>query len=126
MTPEEADRVLARLAGVSMLTFSVDGSAVTAHRLVMRVIRENLTAAGSLAAVCEAAARLLTGQVRSLSKSWHEDRATARDLVEQIMALDESITRLPPDGNLNQRLLLLRGSALWFLNELGDSATRPS
>ena len=46
LTPEAADRVLARLAGVSLLTFSVDGSAVTAHRLVMRVIRENLAADG--------------------------------------------------------------------------------
>ena len=47
LAPEVADRALARLAGASLLTFSVDGSAVTAHRLVMRVIRENL-AAGTL------------------------------------------------------------------------------
>ena len=49
---EAADRVLARLAGVSLVTFSVDGTAVTAHRLVMRVIRENLAAAGKLTAAC--------------------------------------------------------------------------
>ena len=48
LAPEVADRVLARLAGASLLTFSLDGSAVTAHRLVMRVIRENLAVAGSL------------------------------------------------------------------------------
>ena len=57
LAPEVVDRVLARLAGASLLTFSVDGSAVTAHRLVMRVIRENLAASNSLTAVCEAAAR---------------------------------------------------------------------
>ena len=57
LAPEVADRVLARLAGASLLTFSLDGSAVTAHRLVMRVIRENLAASNSLTAVCEAAAR---------------------------------------------------------------------
>ena len=56
LAPEIADRVLARLAGASLLTFSLDGSSVTAHRLVMRVIRENLAASNSLTAVCEAAA----------------------------------------------------------------------
>ena len=61
LAPEVADRVLARLAGASLLTFSVDGSAVIAHRLVMRVIRENLAAGGALTAVCQAAARLLDG-----------------------------------------------------------------
>ena len=53
LAPEVADRVLARLAGASLLTFSVDGSSVTAHRLVMRVIRENLAADSALTAVCE-------------------------------------------------------------------------
>jgi flagellar basal body rod protein FlgC len=46
---------------VSLLTFSVDGSAVSAHRLVMRVIRENLAASGALTAVCEKASDLLVG-----------------------------------------------------------------
>ncbi len=48
LAPEVADRALARLAGASLLTFSVDGSAVSAHRLVMRVIRENLAADNAL------------------------------------------------------------------------------
>ena len=43
---EAADRVLGRLAAASLVTFSVDGASVVAHRLVMRVIRENLAAAG--------------------------------------------------------------------------------
>ena len=115
LTPEAADGVLARLAGVSLLTFSVDGSAVTAHRLVMRVIRENLDATGSPAAVCGAAARLLDGQVTSLEQSWHQNRAATRDLIEQIMALNESAARLPSDEDLNRRLLRLRGWALGFL-----------
>ena len=50
LAAEVVDRVLARLAGASLLTFSVDGSAVTAHRLVMRVIRENLAAGDALTA----------------------------------------------------------------------------
>jgi len=39
LDPAVVDRALARLAGASLLTFSVDGSALTVHRLVMRVIR---------------------------------------------------------------------------------------
>ncbi len=45
MEPEVVDRALAWLAGASLLTFSLDGSSVSVHRLVMRVIRENLAAA---------------------------------------------------------------------------------
>ena len=40
LAAEVADRALGRLAGQSLVTFSVDGSSVTAHRLVMRVIRD--------------------------------------------------------------------------------------
>ena len=62
LAAEAVDGVLARLAGTSLLTFSVDGTRVTAHRLVMRVIRESLAAAGTLTAVCESAAGLLDGR----------------------------------------------------------------
>ena len=108
LAPEAADRVLARLAGTSLLTFSLDGSAVTAHRLVMRVIRENLAADDALTAVCESAARLLDGLAASLRENWHEDRAATRDLVEQIMALDESAARCPPGSDLDRRMIGLQ------------------
>ena len=121
---EVADRVLARLAGASLLTFTVDGSAVSAHRLVMRVIRENLAADGALTAVCQAAARLLDGLAASLGGRWHEDRAVTRDLVEQIMALDESAARCPPGSDLDGDMIRLRFWALFFLNYLGDSAAQ--
>jgi tetratricopeptide (TPR) repeat protein len=124
LAPEAADRVLARLAGASLLTFSVDGTSVSAHRLVMRAIRENLAATGSLAAICGAAARLLDGLAESRSKSWHEDRAAVRDLVEQIMALDESTARCPPGSDLDRPMMRLRFWALFFLNYLGDSAAQ--
>src|SRR5262249_47783273 len=108
LAPEVADRVLARLAGASLLTFSLDGSAVSAHRLVMRVIRESLAAKNSLKGVCEAAARLLDRQAVSLSERWHEDRAAVRDLVEQIMALEESSAPYRGDGDLGRRMVRLR------------------
>jgi hypothetical protein len=121
---EVADRALARLAGASLLTFSVDGSAVSAHRLVMRVVRENLAASDTLTAVCEAATRLLQGQTVSLEHSWHEDRAATRDLVEQILALAESATRCPPSSDLNRDMLQVRSWALRFLVRLADSAAQ--
>ena len=121
---EVVDRALGRLAGASLLTFSVDGSSVSAHRLVMRVIREQLAAGNSLMAVCAAAARLLDGLAASLSQTWHEDRVAVKDLVEQILALDESSAGCPADSALVRRILRLRGWAVGFLNELGDSAAR--
>jgi tetratricopeptide (TPR) repeat protein len=119
-----ADRVLARLAGTSLLTFSLDGSAVTAHRLVMRVIRENLAADNTLTTVCESAARLLDGLAVSRRENWHEDRTATRDLAEQITALDESAARCPPGSDLDARMLRLQAWAVALLNFLGDSAAR--
>ena len=124
LAAEVADRVLARLAGASLLTFSLDGAAVSAHRLVMRVIRENLAAGGALTAVCQAAARLLNGLVVSLNERWHEDRAVTRDLVEQILALDESAARCPPGSDLDRAMIRLRSWAAWFLGNLGDSTAQ--
>jgi tetratricopeptide (TPR) repeat protein len=121
LTPEAADRALARLAGVSLVTFSVDGSVVTAHRLVMRVIRENLTADGSLTAVCLAAFWLLDGEARTRWPNWHEDRTAVRDLIEQIMSLSESASSCPAGSDLDIRIYGLRHWALMFLNTLGDS-----
>jgi len=143
LAPEVADRVLARLAGASLLTFSLDGSSVSAHRLVMRVIRENLASGGSLTAVCEAAARLLHGQTESRRQSWHEDQAATRDLeslaepwrnrpaardaIQQIVALHEHLAHYlgeQDEALTDPTLLELRGWATWCLVELGDSFTQ--
>ena len=121
IAPDVADRVLARLSGASLLTFSVDGSAVASHRLVMRVIRENLAASGSLTGVCRAGADLLDGLAESLRQTWHKDRRAARDLTEQIIALAEFCTECPAESYLDRRMMGLRWWALWFLIELADS-----
>jgi len=70
--PAVVDEALGRLAGASLLTFSVDGAAVTAHRLVMRVIRERLAAQGQLAPTCQAAATALQARVQSLQEAWQD------------------------------------------------------
>jgi len=122
--PGAVDAALARLADASLLTFSLDGTAVSAHRLVMRVIRENLAAGNALADVCQTAAQLLDGQARALRDTWHQDRAATRDLVEQIMALDESSAACPDGGSLEQRMLWVKGWATLFLLQLGDSTAQ--
>ena len=124
LPPEVVDRVLGRLAGASALTFSVDGSSVTVHRLVMRVIRESLAARGALAAVCAAAANALEGLAGALTGTWHQNRRLVRDLVEQIMALAESAARCPASDDLTRQMMGLRFWALYFLNELADGATQ--
>jgi hypothetical protein len=121
---EVVDRALARLAGVSLLTFSVDGSSVSAHRLVMRVIREQLAGRNSLTAACTAAEQLLDGLAESLDLTWHEDRGAVRDLTEQILALSESSAGCPADSAIARRMIDLRSWAVRFLNRLGDSAAR--
>jgi hypothetical protein len=113
-----------RLAGASLLTFSVDGSSVSAHRLVMRVIREQQAGGNSLPAVCAAAAQLLDGLTEALGQTWYENRGDVRDLVEQIMALYESSAGCPADSALVRRMLRLRLWAVWSLNRLGDSSAQ--
>jgi hypothetical protein len=122
---EVVDEVLGRLAGSSLLTFSTGGGTVTAHRLVMRVIRERLARQGRLAATCQAAATALQARAGSLREVW-QDRPARRDLAEQILAVHEHAAASPgEDGSdLTLTILRLRGWAVWFLNDLGDSAAQ--
>ena len=85
---EVVDEAVGRLAGSSLLTFSTGGGTVTAHRLVMRVIRERLARQGRLAVTCQAAATALQARAGSLQQAW-QDRPARRDLVEQILAVHE-------------------------------------
>ena len=122
---EVVDEAVGRLAGSSLLTFSTGGGTVTAHRLVMRVIRERLARQGRLAAACQAAAAALQARAGSLREAW-QDRPARRDLVEQILAVHEHAAVFSgEDGSdLTLAVLRLRGWALWFLNDLGDSAAQ--
>jgi hypothetical protein len=76
---EVVDEAAGWLAGSSLLTFSVEGGTVTAHRLVMRVVRERLARQEHLAATCQAAAAALDARADSLREVWHE-RAARRIL----------------------------------------------
>ena len=127
LPPVVVDRALARLAGASLLTFSVDGSILSVHRLVMRVIREQLSARNSLIAVCTTIAQLLEQSAESLNVNLtrQPDRAAIRDMVEQIMALYESSAGCPVNTSLVHRTIHLRARAVFLLNQLGDNPAQP-
>ncbi len=120
---ETADRALGQLAEASLLDFTVDGSSIVAHRLVLRVVREQLASDGHLPAVCHAAAALLDERAEALRAHWYDHHAAVRDLVAQITALHETSSSCADDG-LTRAMLTLRFHAVWFLNELGDSAAQ--
>ena len=123
--PEAIDGALGQLAGCSLLTFRGDRGTVTAHRLVMRVIRERLASRGRLAEVCLTAARALEGLIGQQQVTC-QDRASRRELVEQIMALCEVVASSPGDAGrpLTKATLKLRLWTVKSLNELGDNADR--
>jgi hypothetical protein len=86
------DEALGRLAEGSLLAFGVDGQAVTAHRLVLRVIRDRLSQQGRLAEVCRGAASVLETHAGGLVDS--QDRLTVRDVPEQVAALRQTAAGL--------------------------------
>ena len=68
-------------------------------------------------------------RARRMARTRHhplKDRLARRDLVEQILAVHEHAAACPgEDGSeLTQTVLGLRLWAVWFLNDLGDSAAQ--
>jgi tetratricopeptide (TPR) repeat protein len=120
--PQVVDEVQARLAGASLLTFSGGGATVSAHRLVMRIVRERQVRRGDWPRLIVSTAALLEVVARSLDPVW-QYRPAARDLVQQIVALGEHTAGYlgNSDSAVTRRLLGLRGWALNCRNELGDS-----
>jgi hypothetical protein len=96
LSPEAVDEALGRLAGSSLLTFSMNGETVAAHQPVMRVIRERLASQGHLTATCLGAATALEAWALSLRDAW-QDRPGRRGFVDQIMAL-AGHSASPPRG----------------------------
>jgi tetratricopeptide (TPR) repeat protein len=120
--PESIDEALGRLASASLLTFTVDGATVTAHRLTMRVAAERQARDGSLGGLGAGIAGLLSVVTQSLAEPW-QNRSAARDAVQQIMALHEHLAPYlgEQDAAVTETLLRLRGWSIWCLNELGGS-----
>ena len=122
VAPQEIDQALSRLAGTSLLAFSVDGSSVSAHRLVMRVVREQLASDGRLAETGTKAAELLRAAIDAIPEI-QQNRPAARDLVQQVIALYEHLALHLDviDASMIRPLLQLRQWAVRCLIELGDN-----
>ena len=119
--PHVVDEVLGRLAGASLLTFSVDGATVSAHRLVMRVVRERLASSDGLPATAETIIELLDAISEPLNPVW-QHRSATRDVVQQITALHEhTIPFLDTGSAVMEWLAVMRVWSLKCLVELGDN-----
>ena len=124
VTAARVDRALAQLAERSLLTRSLDGRTVIAHRLVTQVVRDEIARHKRLTAVGRTAAAMLETHAQSFDAS--RDRLAVRDITEQVTALVENTaaTAGETDDELTRALLRLRFLALYHLIDLGDSATQ--
>ena len=115
------DQALERLNERSLLGFSLDGQAVSVHRLAARVIRAGLARQGRLGPACRAAASAVEGSVAALAK--HPDHAAVMEMLGQVAALAENAGTAADDAGeqLATMLTRLRSLALNHLVELGDT-----
>ena len=115
------DQALERLNERSLLGFSLDGQAVSVHRLAARVIRAGLARQGRLGPACRAAASAVEGSVAALAK--HPDHAAVMEMLGQVTALAENAGAAAddPGEQLPAMLTRLRSLALNHLVELGDT-----
>jgi tetratricopeptide (TPR) repeat protein len=115
------DEALGLLAGGSLLAFSGDDSVVSAHRLVMRVVRECRAREGTLGGLGTTVCNLLDEIGQSIGEPWR-NRAAVREVIRQITALHEHLAQ-HADGDESElaiALLALRGRALRWMLDLGD------
>ena len=118
------DQALQRLNERSLLGFSLDGQAVSVHRLVARVVRSWLARRGRLATAGRAAATAVADSAAALAKP--PDHAAVREMLRQVTALLENAGASPDDADekLAEMLMRLRFLALHHLTDLGDNMPR--
>jgi tetratricopeptide (TPR) repeat protein len=119
----EVDAALQSLADASLLTWSLDGSSVSAHRLVMRVVRERAVQDATLHTAIANAICGLQGMLESQVEA-RQNPARAREFVTQVMVLSEHTASFPAAiGDQDAQMLLkLRAWAGWYLNEVADAS----
>jgi tetratricopeptide (TPR) repeat protein len=114
------DQTLERLNERSLLGFSLDGEAVSVHRLAAQVIRAGLARQERLVPACRVAASAVEGSSAALAK--HRNHAAVTELAGQVEALAENARAAPDDAEeLATMLARLRSLALNHLAELGDT-----
>jgi tetratricopeptide (TPR) repeat protein len=119
------DALLGRLADASLISISLGDGMVSAHRLVMRVVREQLTHDHHINVTAAKAAALLTDLLVPNARAWAY-QPEVDELINQITALNDHLppgtwTRVP-DRELAEAVLHLRERALWYLD---DAMTLP-
>jgi Tetratricopeptide repeat len=114
------DQALERLNERSLLGFSLDGQAVSVHRLAAQVIRAGLARQGRLVSACRVAASAVEGSSTALAK--HRNRTAVTEMAGQVAALAENAGAAPDDvGELATMLTRLRSLVLNHLAELGEA-----
>jgi tetratricopeptide (TPR) repeat protein len=104
----------------SLLGFSLDGQAVSVHRLAAQVIRAGLARQGRLVPACRVAASAVEGSSTALAK--HRNRTAVTEMAGQVAALAENAGAAPDDvGELATMLTRLRSLVLNHLAELGEA-----
>src|SRR5690348_3036291 len=115
------DQALERLNERSRLGFSLDGQAVSVHRLAAQVIRAGLARQGRLVPACRVAASAVEGYVAALAQ--HPDHVAVMEMLAQVAALAENAGTAADDAGEQVPAMLtrLRSLALNHLVELGDA-----
>jgi hypothetical protein len=114
------DQALEQLNERSLLGFSLDGQAVSVHRLAAQVIRAGMARQGRLVPACRAAASAVEGSAAALAK--HRNHAAVTEMAGQVAALAENAGAAPDDvGELATMLARLRSLVLNHLAELGEA-----
>jgi tetratricopeptide (TPR) repeat protein len=115
------DQALEQLNERSLLGLSLDGQAVSMHRLTARVIRAGLAPRGRLVRACRAAASAVEAAAAALAE--HGNHAAVSEMAGQVMALADNTGAAPDDADKQLPIMLtrLRSFALTHLVELGDA-----
>jgi tetratricopeptide (TPR) repeat protein len=116
------DDALGQLSEASLLTFSVDGSVITCHRLTARVIRENAILEGALLAKGMEVIEFLTQMTGQVEPVW-QHAAIARELTRHIASVHNHLAPVLNEENTDivTKLLHLREWAIECLNQIGDN-----
>ncbi len=122
-SPQKVDEALGRLTGVSLLTFSVDGFTVSAHQLVMRVARERRAHDSTLVDLGSIICSMYWMAAQWLGQPW-ENRLVARDIIQQVAALNEHLLPYLHNDHTEvlELLMRLREWAQWSMGEFRESA----
>jgi hypothetical protein len=97
VSAELVDVALARLTERSLLAVSIDGKTVIVQRLVVHMVRDQLSRRGRLVAACRAAASV--PDIRAAALAGTPDRSAIRDTLAQVAALQENMAGSVAEGD---------------------------